>query len=98
MNLPVGSRYYEPTATEKVVILEGAPNRPFQIIGKVHSHCRWNWLFGWGAGGDRRMNENLRKEAATLGANAIVNVKRERFSQFEWTDVHYHGTAIRWDP
>lgn len=97
MNLPVGPRYTA-TASEDVVALEGAPARPFRVVGKVHSHCRWNWFFGWGACGDSKMKEALREEAGKLGAQAIMNAQRESFSQFEWTDVDYHGTAIRWEP
>jgi len=36
------------------------------------------------------------EEAAKIGADAILNTKRDRFSQLEWTDVHYHALAIRW--
>lgn len=95
-NLPVGS-IYENTDPGKIVIVEKTPNKSYESIGKVHSHCRWNWFFGWAGCGENKMKIILKEEAAKLGADAIIDVKRESFSQYEWTDVHYHATAIRWN-
>jgi uncharacterized protein YbjQ (UPF0145 family) len=67
------------------------------VVGKVHSHCRWNWLFGWAACGEKTMRQRLKGEAAYLGADGLIDVTRTSFSQFEWTDVHYHATAVRWE-
>jgi hypothetical protein len=92
--LPVGT-LHNPSNPETVDILDGIPGQHYEIVGKVHSHCRWNWFLAWAACGEETMLENLRNEAAYLGANALVNVDDTSFSQFEWTDVHYHATAIR---
>ena len=97
MKLPVGPTY-PATLLQDVEVIGGTPARPYRVIGKVHSHCRRDWFFGGDACGDSRMKEALRQEAANLGANAVMNVQRDSFWQFEWTDVHYHGTAIRWEP
>ncbi|MCK5190695.1 MAG: hypothetical protein KAR12_11640 [Methylococcales bacterium] len=92
--LLIGSRH-NPTNPDAVAVDEGMPIQPYEVIGKVHSHCRWNWFFSWAACGENTMMENLRQEAAYLGADALINVDHTSFSQFEWTDVHYHATAIR---
>ena len=92
--LPIGP-LHNPTNPDAVGVGGGIPTQPYEVIGKVHSHCRWNWFFGWAACGEKKMVENLKHEAAYLGANALINVDHSSFSQFEWTDVHYHATAIR---
>ena len=84
------------TVSDDIAIFEQTPNKPYEIMGKVHSHCRWNWFFGWAGCSKNAMKDLLKEEAAKLGANAIINVKQESFSQFEWTDIHYHATAIHW--
>ena len=91
--LSIGSRH-NPTNPDAVAG-GGMPTQPYEVIGKVHSHCRWNWFFGWAACSEKTMMENLWHEAAYLGADALINVDHTSFSQFEWTDVHYHATAIR---
>lgn len=87
---------YPSTSPAQISVVEGTPDKTFEVVGKVHSHCRKNWFFGWGGGRNNKMMEMLKKEAALLGANAIMDVKTTRFSQFEWSDIHYHATAIRW--
>jgi uncharacterized protein YbjQ (UPF0145 family) len=37
--------------------------------------------------------EKLKKEAALLHANAIIDIKRYSRSQFEWREEHLMGTA-----
>jgi len=93
-NLPVDYRY-EATDPKKIAIFEEIPNRPYEIVGKVHSHCRRNWCFGLGGCTKGKMIKFLKEEASRLGADAIIDIKKERFSQLEWTDVHYHAIAVR---
>ena len=42
------------------------------------------------------MMNRLKEEAVSAGAAAILDVEDRSFSKFEWTDVHYWGTAIVW--
>jgi hypothetical protein len=84
------------TSGREVVVLDAAPDKAFEVVGKVHSHCRRNWFFGWGAGGREAMVAALKEEAAKLGAQGIMDVQKLGFSQFEWTDIHYYATALRW--
>jgi len=92
--LPIGS-LHNPSNPEAVAIIDGIPTQPYKVVGKVHSHCRWNWLFGWAACGEESMLEDLKQEAAYLGADALIEIDHTSFSQYEWTDVHYHATAIQ---
>jgi len=92
--LPIGS-LYNPTNPEVIVVSDDVSFELYEVVGKVHSHCRWNWFFSWAACSEKTMIDNLKYEAAYLGANALIKVEHTSFSQFEWTDVHYHATAIR---
>lgn len=92
--LPIGD-IHTPSNPEAVSVMDVKPGQPYEIVGKVHSHCRWNWFFAWAACGQGTMLENLRNEAAYLGADALIDIGHTSYSQFEWTDVHYHATAIR---
>jgi hypothetical protein len=92
--LAVGS-HHNPTNPGAITVYGDMPTQQYLVIGKVHSHCRWNWFFAWAACGEKTMMENLKQEAAYLGADAMINVGHTSFSQFEWTDVHYYATAIR---
>jgi hypothetical protein len=95
-NQPIGALQSQ-TSPEQVMLIEGSPNRSFRVVGKVHSHCRWDWFLGWASCQDSTMKQALKEEAAKLGATAIMNITRDSFSQFEWTDVHYQATAFVWE-
>lgn len=76
-----------------------AAGSSFAVVGTVHSHCRWNWFVGWAGCRRGPMIEQLRVEASRLGADAVLDIERTGFWQYEWTDVHYRGIAVRWtDP
>jgi hypothetical protein len=92
--LPIGASH-NPSNPEAVAVLDAGTSGTYDTVGKVHSHCRWNWFFAWAACGKKGMVESLRREAAFLGANGLIDVRHTSFSQFEWTDVHYHATAVR---
>ena len=69
--LLIGSRH-NPTNPDAVAVDEGMPIQPYEVIGKVHSHCRWNWFFSWAACGENTMMENLRQEAEDGSGTYVV--------------------------
>lgn len=66
----------------------------WQSIGRVHVHYVVpNWL-PWMTLSTDEMMDILKAEAATLNAEAIVDIKRYSRSQFEWEEEHLVGTAV----
>ncbi len=93
--LPAGERE-RPTARSTVELYDSDPGRSYQTIGKVHAHCRTDWLAAAVNCHDSSMREELRARAAEIGAEAVVSIKRTSFWQIEWTDIHLSGKAVRW--
>jgi hypothetical protein len=93
--LAAGERL-RPTSPEAIEILDGLPGRDNEVVGTVHSHCRTNWLAAFLNCHEDDMRQELRVRAGELGADAVVSVERSSFWQFEWTDVHLRGKAVRW--
>ena len=85
-----------PTSPSAIELLDSEPIRPHEAIGKVHAHCRTHWLAAAFNCHEDPMREALRTRAGELGADAVVSIERTSFWQFEWTDVHLRGEAIRW--
>jgi hypothetical protein len=93
--LPAGGRL-RPTSPDGVELLDAPPAHDHEVIGTVHAHCRTNWLAAPFNCQDAAMRDALRVRAAEMGADAVVSIRRTRFWQIEWTDLHLRGKAIRW--
>lgn len=95
LGIPAGERL-RPTSPALVELLDSEPARPHELIGKVHAHCRTNWLAAAFSCRESSLRDALRIRAAELGADAVVSIERTSFWQLEWTDVHLRGKALRW--
>lgn len=95
LGLGVGERL-RPTSPSTIELFDSDPARPHETIGKVHAHCRTDWLAAAFNCNESSLREALRDHAATLGADAVVSITRTSFWQFEWTDIHLRGRAVRW--
>jgi hypothetical protein len=77
-----------------IQIFHTAPATGYHALGSVHTHLRWNWICAWWAPFAWNPEARLKAEARALGADAIIDMRKEQFHQFEWTDTHYSGTAV----
>lgn len=95
LGLPAGE-HLRPTSPTTIELLDADAVRPHETIGKVHAHCRTNWLAAAFNCYESELRETLRVRAAELGADAVVSITRTSFWQIEWTDIHLRGKAVRW--
>ena len=93
--LPAGERL-RPSARSTLELVDGEPARAYATIGKVHAHCRTNWLAAAFNCHESSLREELRMRAAEIGADAVVSITRTSFWQLEWTDILLRGKAVRW--
>jgi len=85
----------QPVEIEEVVILKkNDPEPDFVPVGKVHVHNRCNFWIVLFRPSESSLKELLKKEAAELGANRIIEVKKIETGQFEWFEKHMFGTAV----
>ena len=79
-------------AADIVVVDHGNP-RDYHIVGRVHAHTQApTWLPCLQRSQDELL-EALKREAALLRADVILDLKRYSRGQFEWHEEHLMGTA-----
>lgn len=77
-----------------VEIIENVSGHRYRVAGRVHAHIwRPKWLPRLKLPQDVLVTM-LKREAALLGAGAVIDVKRYSRSQFEWDEEHLMGTAV----
>ncbi len=67
----------------------------YRKIADVHVHNRCNFWLVVFAPSDDSMIELLKQEAADLGADAIIHVKKSGMGQFEWFEKHFQACAVK---
>ena len=82
-------------AQTDVVLIESLENiESFTVIGKIHVHNKCNfWLFPFRPS-EKKLIRIAKKEAATIGANTISDMKFIKSGQFEWFEKHGYCTAV----
>jgi uncharacterized protein YbjQ (UPF0145 family) len=80
-----------------VELIYGGTERPHRVIGDVKASK--GATFVWSAQPEMSEGEEaLRKKAAKMGADAVIDVKLERgVSMWSWKAVKGTGTAITWE-
>lgn len=90
---PLGETRHGARPASDVPILERAPDRRHEIVGKAHSHCRRHLLAGGCARAE--LERRLAQEGARLGAEGVYDVRETRFDLGTYTEIDLYGTAIR---
>lgn len=85
--------YGPPVKPSDIVIVEKPDIKNYQIVGRVHAHTKAPKWLPWLLKSHDELLENLKREAALLHAEAIIDIKRYSRSQFEWQEEHLMGTA-----
>lgn len=80
-----------------VELIYGGTDRPHRIIGDVKASK--GATFAWSPQPEMSEGEEaLRKKAAKMGADAVINVNLDRgVSMWSWKAVKGSGTAIAWE-
>ncbi|HEX6117070.1 MAG TPA: heavy metal-binding domain-containing protein [Solirubrobacterales bacterium] len=80
-----------------VELIYGGTERPHRVIGEVKASK--GATFAWSPQPEMSEGEEaLRKKAAKMGADAVINVNLDRgVSVWSWKAVKGTGTAIAWD-
>jgi hypothetical protein len=80
-----------------VELIYGGTDRPHRVIGEVKASK--GATFAWSPQPEMSEGEEaLRKKAAKMGADAVIDVKLERgVSAWSWKAVKGTGTAIAWE-
>lgn len=82
-----------PIRPSAIIIIDHVDPDSCRIVGRVHAHTISPVWLPWGLASQEKLLEKLKKEAALLHANAIIDIKRYSRSQFEWREEHLMGTA-----
>ena len=88
-----GSRNSPQTRPEDIIIVNHASASEYQVIGRVHAHSIAPQWLPFLLKSQDELREKLKKEAALLHAEVIINTVRYSRSQFEWQEEHLMGTA-----
>jgi hypothetical protein len=75
------------------MIVDHANASDYQVIGRVHAHSIAPQWLPFLLNSQDKMQEKLKKEAALLHAEVIIDIRRYSRSQFEWQEEHLMGTA-----
>ena len=80
-----------------VELIYGGTDRPHRVIGEVKASK--GATFVWSPQPEMSEGEEaLRKKAAKMGADAVINVSLDRgTSAWSWKAVKGTGTAIAWE-
>jgi hypothetical protein len=80
-----------------VELIYGGTDRPHRVIGPVSATK--GATFVWSAQPEMEEGEEaLRKKAAKMGADAVIDVSLDRgVSMWSWKAVKGSGTAIAWE-
>jgi len=80
-----------------VELIYGGTERPHRVIGDVKASK--GATFVWSKSPEMSEGEDaLRKNAAKMGADAVIDVKLDRgVSMWSWKAVKGTGTAIAWE-
>ena len=79
-----GGKTYPPTETTRILIYSREPEKPFIIIGSVA-------VF---AGNEQAALEALKKKAASLGADAVIDISLDKITSYNQA-TGINGTAIK---
>jgi hypothetical protein len=83
---------------EDVEILVGEPDREYRVLAPLQARVEMKNLFSRERTVEE-VNDALRKEAARLGANAVINVTYKRgMSATSWSALTANGTGVLLDP
>jgi hypothetical protein len=81
------------TRSADITIVNHADPQNYHVVGRVHAHTKApKWLPGLLQSQDELLDA-LKREAALLHAEVILDIKRYSRSQFEWQEEHLMGTA-----
>jgi hypothetical protein len=79
-----GSKTYPATEAAKILIYSKTPEKQFEVIGSVAVH----------ASGQKHAIKVLKKKAAELGADAIIDINLDKIASYTQT-CGINGTAIK---
>ena len=79
-----GGKTYPPTETTRILIYSRAPEKLFTVIGSVA-------VF---AGNEQAALEALKKKAASLGADAVIDISLDKITSYNQA-TGINGTAIK---
>lgn len=83
--LQTGSKTYPATKVENILIYSKTPEKAYDVIGSVAIMA---------ASGEEHAVKVLKKKAAELGADAIIDIKLDKFNSFSQA-TGISGTAIK---
>ncbi|KAB1157031.1 heavy metal-binding domain-containing protein [Flavobacterium luteum] len=79
-----GSKTYQPTEPTSILIYSRTPEKRFEVIGSVAVH----------ASGQKHAIKVLKKKAAALGADAVIDINLDKIASYTQT-CGINGTAIK---
>jgi hypothetical protein len=87
----------ETVEASQVELIYGGTERPHRVLGEVRASK--GATFVWSPQPEMAEGEEaLRKKAAKMGADAVIDVKLDRgVSLWSWKAVKGTGTAIAWE-
>jgi uncharacterized protein YbjQ (UPF0145 family) len=83
--IQTGSKTYPTTIAENILIFSGSPEKQFDVIGSVAVFA---------PSGEEQAVRVLKKKAAELGADAIIEIKLDKISSVNQA-AGISGTAVK---